>query len=226
MPTEAESNAVREFVLQDAEYLDVAFVVYESWPRINEWVCQQFLKQLCARIKKSEALRAYSHDVRLDFCHSLDTRESWICLYRSSWAQYRSIAADYYSPSAGRRASIVLQAGFFGSSYSPGDWYIDVQTPLEFNDIVGTEKHRYRNLETELRTELGPSEDDASGEIHLWWRYCREDMRNWETLVPQLHRECQAHDDGEITRYFVDTFIEHAQRAIPVIDKIELQKPE
>ena len=39
--------------------------------------------------------------------------------------------------------------------------------------------------------------------------------------VPALHRECEAEQDGDLTRNSVDMFVDVATKAIPVIDEIE-----
>ena len=45
-------------------------------------------------------------------------------------------------------------------------------------------------------------------------------MRFWSNLVPELHWECE-NNGGEITDYYVDTFVDLAANAIPVIDRAE-----
>ena len=43
-----------------------------------------------------------------------------------------------------------------------------------------------------------------------------------DSLIPELHKEFQNKElDGEITEYFVNTFIGIAEEAVPIIDKIE-----
>ena len=53
-----------------------------------------------------------------------------------------------------------------------------------------------------------------------WGDYVEKDRENWYSLVPELHKECKE-NGGEITRYYVDWFIEIAEKAIPIIDEIE-----
>ena len=53
-----------------------------------------------------------------------------------------------------------------------------------------------------------------------WFFHVNADKSDWRQLVPDLHREGQA-QTGKIMTYFVDKFIEVAEKAIPVIDGIE-----
>ena len=52
------------------------------------------------------------------------------------------------------------------------------------------------------------------------WYWADEPMRNWNQLLPELHRECKD-GGGKITDYYVRTFVDFASNAIPVIDEIE-----
>ena len=45
--------------------------------------------------------------------------------------------------------------------------------------------------------------------------------RNWNPLLPDLQRESETEEGGEITNYFVDRFAEVATKAIPAINEIE-----
>ena len=53
-----------------------------------------------------------------------------------------------------------------------------------------------------------------------WFEYVDERYRNWDLLIPDLHRELQQ-NGGEITDYFVNKFVEIAKFAVPILDDVE-----
>ena len=75
-----------------------------------------------------------------------------------------------------------------------------------------------RSLDIALEKELGHSKRKDDG--YPWWDWVDKDKRNWNSLVPVLQKENEG-DGSEVTRYFVDTFIDIAKKAIPVINQIE-----
>ena len=70
----------------------------------------------------------------------------------------------------------------------------------------------------ELNAELGV---EARSTVWPWWKYVDERYRNWDYLVPDLYRECDQGDRGEVMEYFVDLLVGTAKRVIPIINKIE-----
>ena len=82
----------------------------------------------------------------------------------------------------------------------------------------GAKKRNELRLEKELGDHLPSNEGPEP--YWPWWKWVEKDKRNWDSLVPELHKECQD-NGGEITSYFVNTFIEIAEKAIPIINEIE-----
>ena len=85
-------------------------------------------------------------------------------------------------------------------------WLMGVRRPTPAGDMTGDEKKRRRRLDEQLLSALGPS--CSRSKWWPWWIYVNEDKRHWNPLVPALHRECEAEQDGDLTRYFVDMFVD------------------
>ena len=61
-----------------------------------------------------------------------------------------------------------------------------------------------------------------NGMSSSWWPwYVVDEYRNWDLLIPDLHRESQQDGGGKIAGYFVDKFVEIAEFAKPILDDIE-----
>ena len=99
------------------------------------------------------------------------------------------------------------------------DWFVGVRIPKSSDDMNQAERERRTRYDQELLNCLGPK--DGSSNWWPWWVWIDQQNRHWSSLVPALHRECEAERDGNITRYFVDAFVEIARKAIPVVDDIE-----
>ena len=88
------------------------------------------------------------------------------------------------------------------------------------------EADRLRREEIDKR--LKPLADVSAGVSSTpWWPWCEfvaDKYRNWDLLIPDLHRELQQ-DGGEITDYFVGKFVEIAEFAKPILDDVEGNRP-
>ena len=195
MTTDSEARTVREFVLSSPDSLNVARAVFESWPGIRDEVYKRFLKHLKRRIE--DKMKESAAEIRFDYgCGTA----VWLWLYRDCWTERGDRDADL------RRRGIVMEAG---NKKGATDWYIGIWNP-------GNKKPR--KLRNALVRELGEGKCE---EGFPWWDWMDEDMSRWSILVPDLHEECSMRGDGEITKYFVDRFVEVATAAIPVIDELE-----
>ena len=186
----------------------------ESWSAIKESVCKRFLEQLCARIeqkiRESDSLTDFSGDLHVDCKYGGESRySSTLWLYRESWAKYSGKA---HVRSMGR-TSVALNTQAVG----PNGWIVGVLSPISADGMEDSDRERRERLERKLKNTL----DDLDKTQPFWprWDWVREDKRNLNSLIPDLHDEYEK--DGEITRYFVDTFVEIAEKAIPIINEIE-----
>ena len=89
---------------------------------------------------------------------------------------------------------------------------------MSVDEMANGDKERRQRLVIELKNKLDRGKKDS---WWPWWEGVDEDKSNWNSLVPDLHQECEE-QGGEITRYFVDKFTEIAEKAIPVINDIEV----
>ena len=215
MTTDNETKAVEKYVLLDSEKWKTAGVVYESWAGIRNKVCKEFLQRLCSAIEQkaraNSNLEKFADDRKIE--HSYDGErkyKNWLCLYRNCWAQYeqgdRSISDG--------RTVIVLQ----NDERGPNGWCIGVSSPIAEDKMEPEEKERRLRLNKELNG-IPPS-NEGPDSYWPWWNWVEEDKRNWDSLVPELHQENED-NGGKITSYFVDRFIEIAEKAVPIVDKIE-----
>ena len=95
----------------------------------------------------------------------------------------------------------------------PHGWYFAVWSPEP--------KEERGDLETRLQSRLATG---RSTKYQAWLERV-EQYRNWYSLVPDLQEENQAHKKGQkvgqITGYFVNRFIDIAEKAVPIIDEFE-----
>ena len=216
MITDKEKKAAINFVLLNQSNLETALAVHESWADVKERICKKFLNRLCSRIKtalkKNERLKGFAGDMR--FCCEYEDKQwkSYVYLYRECWIQYPNPVEQKIS-----RTNIRLSNEYKG----PNGWGFSVSSPMPKSKMMGEDKERRKRLETKLVSEFdyGGDTDDCP----WWWNNVDEDKKNWSSLVPDLHQECEGQEgqSDEITSYFVDKFTEIAGKAIPIINNIE-----
>ena len=212
MTSDSERNAASEFILSQPDHLETAQAVFGSWPKVLDRVGWTFLQALRNRIeatvKERETLKAFAHDIVV-LCH-YDARpcKSHLSLYRQSWTQYPTQQEI-------DRTCIQLNNAHNG----PCDWYIGVCAPMNRQEMPPDDRERQQRLEKKLKCAFRESAGKSSG-WWPWYSYVNADKSDWRQLVPDLHREGQA-QTGKIMTYFVDKFIEVAEKALPVIDGIE-----
>ena len=214
MITDSEARAVRDFLLSNPDHLTVARAVYESWPAIKNDVCRRFLERLRSRIERKLRDDGKLHRCIGDMhvgCKFVGEQSysNQIWLYRTCWVAYEE--AEYGIP----RTAILLEAEGKG----PYDWYVGVRIPKSIEKMTSGEKERRDSLIKALESELGVG--GGAEDWWAWWDWMDDRWLNWNPLLPNLQRESETEEGGEITNYFVDRFTEVATTAIPVIDEIE-----
>lgn len=219
MPTQAETKAVKDFLFENSDHLDVALAVYETWPSIVDDVCKRFLEELCKNITESDWFHECCSDAKVQFEfgeRSHGTGSIW--LYRESWPKLTS-ASHAKDVSPRNRIAVVLGH----DSQGPNNWYVGVCTPVKRSDLDESGECYHQYLQVRLKEKLGKSDGDTDWWCP-WWRHVDRDIRSWDGLVPELHRECSVSTQGRITRKLVQTFVELAENAVPVIDRVELKR--
>lgn len=216
MSTDCEAKAVEEFVLLDQDKWKIARAVSETWPRIRTEVCRDFFGRVVCTIRTK--VQEICPDVEWVECddggRGEGQRKNWIQLYRESWAKYEHGEVPL-------RNNILLM----NEERGPNAWCIGICGPVNPGRMTPEEQMRRKRLEAALECALGAVAETKSMN---WWPWCKRvdrKYRNWESLVPDLYKENQAHKegkkDGPITSYFVEEFIKIAKVAVPIIDDIE-----
>ena len=201
MASDLETKTVVELLESEPNHLETARVIYESWPKVRDKICSRFLVHLrgCVKSRLEETLGDSAQDIRLepqyDGTHKNAVYE--LRIYRSSWPVHQgggSVALG--------RTKISLRL-FPGSSYRA--WY-GVWSPPN------------SDLEGKLKAKFPDSEDPDDG--YPIWLWVETDMSDWYKFVSKLHKETKD-GSGEITNYYVETLVEFAERAIPIISNVE-----
>ena len=210
MTTHTETKAVLDFVMSDTEKMKTAIKIYESWDAIRKKVCRDFFEQLCSATEKAkrESVKLKDLvDLKVVRNYKDDTRyENLIGMYRTSWVQYKEKGSIPYT-----------HISLSNQDMGPTGWYIGIFSAIPEGEMKEKEKKRRQLLEEKLKDQLGQKRITRRSP---WGSYVEKGWRDWYSLAPELHKECQDHC-GEITEYFVNTFIEIAEKAVPVIDEIE-----
>ena len=196
-------HTVKDFVLADNRNVESALAVYESWPGIKKDICERFLKQFLKEISTRipEGMLCNSR-------YGEEVSECRVGTYRNRWKEYQN-------PDDGeqRRTCIVLKA----EAGKPNGWCVAVESPLAKSQMEESDKSRRQRIENELGKNLS---GEKPGARWAWWDWVDERHRNWDSLVPEMHRELQE-EGGEIMRYFVERFTNIVNIAAPIIDRIE-----
>lgn len=133
-------------------------------------------------------------------------------LYRMSWRQYK----EEHSFPKGRTA-ICMEV----EEKSPNGWLYGVVCPKSQDVLSESDKERRLQLVAELHEELGVG---TKSTVWPWWKYVDERYRNWDYLVPDMYRERDREDPGEVMKYFIDLLVGTAKRVIPIINKFEIRR--
>ncbi len=100
----------------------------------------------------------------------------------------------------------------------PTNWHYGICSPLSTDKMQPADRQRRERFEGKLNEAI-----DLSERCKWWpkWQYLDAKTRDWNVLVPALHRECEAAEEGNITRTIVDAFVDVAVRAIPILDELD-----
>ena len=210
MTSDCDTKAVRQFLFENPDHVDTAIAVYESWPAIRDDVCGRFLERLRSRIQTADELKPYAGDLRAGCQYRGQAPYSNVLwLYRNRWQEYERAPAI-----TGQRTAIRMESEGPG----PAGWHYGVCSPLSTDKMQPADRQRRERIEGKLNQAIDLSKRDP-----WWpkWEYLDAKTRDWNVRVPALHRECEAAEDGNITRHIVDAFVDVAVRAIPILDELD-----
>ena len=196
-------HTVKDFVLADHRNTETALAVYESWSGIKKDICERFLKQILKEISTR-----IPEDMLCSSRYGEKVGECRVGAYRNRWKEYQN-------PDDGeRRQTCIVLKTYAGG---PNAWCFAVVSPLEKPQMEESDKLRRQQIEDELKKNLSGGK---SADLWLWWDWADERYRNWDSLIPEMHRELQE-EGGEIMCYFVERFTNIINIAVPIIDRIE-----
>lgn len=211
--TDTEARFLRVYLDENPKHLHAAFAVYRAWPAAVHNVCQRFLEHLKDRI--AERVRnefpEIADELAVECRYGRDKPyESYLCVYRDGWMQYEG-----GSRKSDRRTSVMLQ----NRKRGPERWRWGVRSGRPKRDMTELEKQRRAGVERSLKQHgLSTSSDPGH-----WPHFNRPRYRNWSVIVPELGLEL-ADRGGKITEYYVNGFLRIAEKAIPAINEVEMDK--
>ena len=200
MSTDSEMQQVEEFVGTNPDYVRTAATVVSAWPRIRRRVIEEFTDALHRRIKgQAERGDGVSGDV--EFLRLSEKEAYGLALTRGIWRAKH-----------GRRAQIALVSENSGLDR----WFFGVrQATADEGKLVGR-----------LTEALGRK---SGGDPNWhWWKWT--EYRDWTVHVPQLAEELRQRtndtvEGGRIMAYHVDQFLSIVEKALPVLDSLEIDGP-
>ena len=198
--TAGEHQIIKDFVLADNRNLATAYAIQRAWPEIDAAVRSQFLETIAKR------LDALGYRSRSDYGDK--PYESFVQADRPQWRQYQNAPEPEWS-----RTSLYLQA----EQSRGNDWWIGICSPVSKSEMSADDLTRRERIEERLNGKMKISEPD---DVWPWFEHVDERYRDWDPLIPDLHRELQQ-NGGKITDYFVNKFVEIAEFATPILDDIE-----
>ena len=189
----AESSVIKDFVLDKPENVATAMAVYKSWLAIEAQIKSDFLELIYNKLPK---------DAENEW-HYNEKDESHISIYRENWLPYCHGSNGEEPP----RICLAVQRN--------GVVYICV-TSISTDDVDERDKERRQRLQDAFTKHC----EEVQEATLPWWKWIDKEYRNWNDLLPRLHRECQD-GGGEITNYFVEKLKKVFDWAAPIIDGID-----
>ena len=215
MTTNPDTRFVRDYLSDNPSHMSAALAVHDAWRLVRPEVCRRFLEHL--RNSVEDRLRTVRSDFEEGFrvkCRYGHQRKNASALWitRDAWTPF-----DGLPPNKEGRNTIRLQPDAGGRGRN--GWHWGVSSPKSPSEMTETEKERHKRLCAALRRhELSLKHD--KGDWWPQWEYLAR-HRDWDPLVPELYKECEA-GEGPITTLYVDGLLKIAARAIPAINEVAM----
>ncbi len=210
--TDTEARFLRVYLDENPKHLDAAFAVARAWPATVHRVCRRFLEHLKDRVgeRVRNEFSEIADDLDVDWRYGGDKKySSYLRVYRYGWIRYE----DGSRKSDGR-TSVMLECHAKGPKY----WRLGVRSGASKDKMTGSEEQRRVRVERRLKRR-GLSRPDP----WHWPHFDRPRYRDWSVIVPQLAQEL-ADGGGRITDHYVNGFLRIAEKAIPAINEVEMDK--
>ena len=203
--TTGERKIIKDFVLADDRNWATARAIQGALPEIGAAVRRQFLETLANRLgRKLECKSGWQYSDK--------AWQSWVQAYLPQWREYQNAPDPKRS-----RICLCLEA----QQRMGNNWIIGIRSPVYKPKMAADHSSATDQIEQRLDDESSP---DLRSQWWPWYKVVDEQYRNWDGLIPDLHRELQQ-GGGEITDYFVDKFVEIAKVARPILDDVEGNRP-
>lgn len=207
--TDTEARYIREYLEENPKHLAAAFAVFRAWPAFKHDVCRRFLEHLRDRVE--ERVRgefpeiADDCDVRCRYGGE-KKHASYLGVYRYGWVRYEG-----GSDKTAGRTGVLLECGA-----GPTSWHWGVRNSKSKEGMTEPESERRERVELALRRRGLSLPDDG------WWPHIEKPrFQNWGNIVPELAQEL-ADGGGRVTDHYANGLLKIANRAIPVINEVEL----
>ena len=189
--TDSKKNAIEEFLRGSKRNLATALAVFETYQELAPKIKREFMDLIWCSLPE-DMVGGWDYS---------EGRWSYICIRRKGWRKY-----DADKPFTWLYMEDQATGG--------ADWKIGVVSPPP-SSVSRDDRERRDRLQEELG-KLGKKQST------LWpcWERVDEKYRDWNSLIPRMDDELQ-NGGGEITDYFVGKFKEIADKAIPIIDRID-----
>lgn len=209
--TDTEAQYIREYLDENPKHLRAAFAVARAWPAAMHGVCRRFLEHLRGRVEKRvrNEFPKIADDLEIGCNYVGDSGDSkHLNVYRNGWMRYEG----GWSP-VGERTAVLLDC----SSKGPTNWRWGVCSGKSKGQMTEAERERRERVEGALK-QCGLAKPNDR-----WWAHLDSPRyRDWSVIVPELVQEL-ADGGGKITDHYVDGLLKIAGKAIPAIDKVELE---
>ena len=214
---DVEVLTVKKFLLKNKKYLNTAYAVNRAWPNVVNEIVGSFFEQLTNKIKR-KINEKYSARDDFEFKSSLTFDEDkgfiYMNLYSTKWVNFENGKSGTEN-----RYGIVLSNV---TKNSPDNWYVGVESPKK---KVKMKRHEQDLLEI-INTKLNALKDsglEIKDDAELGYMSAEDGQQNWEQFLEKLLDETKQ-EGGEISDYYVNFFLEFAERAISILDDIENHK--
>ena len=200
----SELDTISKFVVSDEKNWGVSLEIHRALPEIMRKVSMDFVDTVWKKTRLEDPDDMWGQ--RWYYSPKIKT---CLCIYRGSW--------ESISGSDGAYNKVKLYTQIRLEAYREIDlWCIGITT--HHPQLIGEDQAGCKELKEALNRELGNSEEPW--EEWVWWQYIDKQYRNWSSIIPTLHQECDV-GSGEVMSYFAEKLASIAEVAVPIIDRYE-----